>query len=998
MGICAYFLGLFLGSLFLTNGLAPGPENLSMVSITGPLWYGLKATLILLSLPAVTVVVFQYGTKRLKFKPPNADGLNEDLLNKDSLISFRRPGGSNWGERPGGASVNTAPLSPDLEMLSQYSETISPGSRKMPPGSDTISPGSDVQPNTGFRPSVKTAAALFFAGWTVQWLCLVFQATPLLGFIGEDVTLRGVICAEPQIYSGRASYHISVNAGPRADTGDLPTETGATSTSGTELSTSTGNRLDTLEQDENPNLVPMSGKVLVQVNSPKQTWRYGDLVEFSGKLDFPKPAQNPGQFNYRRYLANRGIYLVLSPWPGESGRRIARNQGSSIKAAALAIRNRLAYTGTKLFPGQEGQLLNGMVLGASGDLDPELRQTFNTSGLSHILSVSGFHVALVAALPLLLGRYWAWPSKLTFSVVLGTTVFYALICGFNPPVLRSTVMIILGMYALCFKQHKHWPTILSIAAFISTFPHPQVITEPSFQLTFAATWAILAISGPIKTALAGIPHVPTPAWLRTMLAVPLAAQLGTWPLVAYHFNQVSLISILANLLLVDLAGLLLIAGIFALFSGTISAFLGALWQPGLGLMLSIFIRLTQFFASLPGASFNTVSPPLPMIIGYYGVLWLVGNPSRLADLTFRCRTLLFHHPQLEPLLRRAAPALAITALAGLLFTLWPGRAPLQVTFLDVGEGDAIFVKTPSGQNLLIDTGPVRFDKTGAVTYDSGAKVVLPYLRSQGINYLDLLILTHQHTDHTGGAASILENLAVGQILISPQVSEEATFSQILKTAKSKGIPVLQGRAGQILRLGKHPEQDLSLKILSPGPATVQAQAGDTQSLLNNQSLVIKLTYRKHSFLFTGDAEAPVLGALAAGNSRTAQVPQTAVPATIPVPTVPIKQSRSLTQAVPLRANILKLPHHGSSTGLCPEFYQQVNPQLVIVPVGPNYFGHPNPQVLTYFRKTGIPLLRTDHWGAITLQSDGQTLVVATYAADATELKEQLRNGYQCSRK
>lgn len=758
-------------------------------------------------------------------------------------------------------------------------------------------------------------------GWMVQWLFLVFTATPLLNHPGKDVGIRGTIVEEPRTRQEWASYQVSVEEYL------LPGK-------GWQVA---------------------KGSVLVQVTKPGKPWEYGDVVEFAGKLDRPKAANNPGQFDYRRYLANRGIYLTLKAHPGQKGEGLSRQDGNLIKGAALAIRNKLAQTGTILFPGKEGQLLNGMVLGANGDLDPELRETFNITGLSHLLSVSGFHVALVAAIPVLLGRSRAWPARATFGVAMGTVLCYSLVSGLSPPVVRSAVMITLGLFAMLFKQKKHWPVILAVAAFLTTFPYPQVVTEPGYQLSFAATWAILALTPLLEKAFNSLPvTIVMPGPVKSLLAVPLAAQLGTWPLVAFHFNQVSLVSILANLLLVDLAGLILILGLIVDITGVFSLSVAGIFQLGLGILLKLFIWLAGFLAGLPGASFNTLSPPLYTLLAYFGGLWLISNGDRRGQVRRFWRTVLFRWPLLRPVFNPGIPGLVGLVVLAVLFWAWPGQNALQVTFLDVGEGDSIFVRTPGGHTMLVDTGRLQLDETGEVIYDAGAKVVLPFLRSQGVNSLDLLVLTHPHNDHIGGAGAILNHLKVGKILISPVRGGDKLYSQVLATAKTKKIPLEQGSGGQEIFL----DPEIKLRIMSPWGQDQELKTGGPETLINNQSLVIKLTYGSHSFLFTGDLEQAGMEELLATDS-------------------------------PLQSTVLKIPHHGSRTGYYPEFYRQVRPKVAIVPVGPNFFGHPHTQVVNYFLGESIPLLRTDHWGAITFQSDGEKLVAGTYAQGSAELKEQI---------
>ncbi len=803
---------------------------------------------------------------------------------------------------------------------------------------------------------------MLLLGWKGRWLFAIDTATPLLQHLGEDVQIRGIVVEQPQVRAEWSSCQLTVEQILIAG----------------------------------QSWQASSGKLLVQLSKPATTIDYGDRVQLAGKLELPKPAANPGQFDYRSYLANRGIYLTLNSQSGQEHKVIAQGGGNWIKRVALRARNSLALTGSKLFPGETGQVLNGMVLGASSDLAPELRETFNSSGLSHLLSVSGFHVALVAALPILLGRYWTWPPRATFSITTVVVIFYALVSGCSPPVLRSASMVVLGLFAVLFQQHKSWERLLAIAALLTTVQYPMVVSEPGYQLSFAATWAILALAPLLQSGLR-----------LGLLNIPLAALLGTWPLVAYHFNQISLVSLPANMLLVDLAGLILVLGLLLAITGLFSLSLAGLFQPGLGILLKLFIQAAEFLASLPGAAISTASPSVLLIVTYYALLWVITSANRRAFVRRYWKLLHFHGPTwyaklssskgtsaeswsgqgADPLISfRSSPArdllaswkanqgryllLGVFLLLGI-YWVWPSQN-LKVTFLDVGEGDSIFIRTPSGKTILIDAGRLQFRENGEVSYDAGEKVVLPFLRSQGVNALDLLVITHPHLDHFGGAQQILQHLKVGQLLVSPALGETELYARLIQTAQQQKIPVLQGSKGQQILL----DQLVNLAILAPQPPKVEqspvesagiALAKGQESHLNNQSLVLKLTYDNCSFLLTGDIEQEGITELMADSGSA------------------------------LSSTVLKLSHHGSRTGYAPEFYRLIKPKVAIITVGPNFYGHPHQQVLAYYQQQELPLLRTDQSGAVTFWTEGRKLVVETYTEDRTKLKERILYGYRSSR-
>ncbi|HEX3033434.1 MAG TPA: DNA internalization-related competence protein ComEC/Rec2 [Bacillota bacterium] len=782
-------------------------------------------------------------------------------------------------------------------------------------------------------PLTWAGTVLFLTGWVMQWLFLQGSTTPLLNHLGKGVMIRGWIAEQPKIREDWASYVVSVRQfKPQGQ----------------------GQRQGQWQQGR--------GRIVVQVAGASNVGCCGDLIEVGGLAELPDAATNPGQFDYRRYLSKRGIYLLVKA-SGEQFRIADRGAAYPLARRAIAIRSRLADNLTALFPAEEGQFLTGLVLGETGTMSQELRDTFNQTGLGHLLSVSGYHVALVGAMVVLLGTGLGWSGSLIYASTVGSILVYALICGLSPPVVRSAVMACIGTYGALFNLRRHWPTALGLAACLTTIPNPQVITEPAYQLTFAATWAILAVAPELSRWGARLFPV-MPRWLLGMVAVPLAAQLGTWPLVAFHFNQLSPLSILANLLLVDLAGVILLLGIACALTGMVSLELAAVFQWGLGRLAALFLMSAQGMARIPLGVINVVSPPIWSIVVYYCLLMLlVSNPGRLY-LRRLWQLQSFHQSQLRPVwlgVCTLGAALWLAVLCG-----WPTPAGLQVTFLDVGEGDCIFIKTPGGKNILLDTGPVQVDAGGRKLTDAGARVVVPFLRSQGVNFLDLLMLSHPHQDHTGGAEAVLDNLSVAAIIMPTAASGgqgEEKDAKVQTLANQRKIPVLQGSSGLSLAI----DHEVKLTLLGPegkgrlAASSPQADTSDPEANLNNHSLVLQLEYGDHCYLFTGDAEQPELDQL-------------------------------MTESLARRVTVLKLPHHGSKNGFSPSFIERTGPVLGVVSVGANYYGHPSINLLRYFRERAIPLLRTDTFGAVHFSDDGITTVVTTFNSMDSGQKERILHG------
>lgn len=283
----------------------------------------------------------------------------------------------------------------------------------------------------------------------------------------------------------------------------------------------------------------------------------------------------------------------------------------------------------------------------------------------------------------------------------------------------------------------------------------------------------------------------------------------------------------------------------------------------------------------------------------------------------------------ERVARRWSAALAaalVLANVWLWFLVWRGPGRLIITFLDVGQGDAIVVQSPDGHVLLVDTGPA------GDTDDAGRRIVLPFLRSRGIGRVDAILLTHPHDDHIGGAESILERVGVGRLLVSSERFVEPAYQRLLKSAHRRGVNVVTLRRGEGFILGS----EVRGEVLNP--------AAEAPLSANNGSLAIRLRYGTASVLLAGDAEA--------------------------------EAEADMVRSCDLRADVLKLSHHGSRTSTTPAFLAAVWPQAAVVSVGRrNPFGHPSPVVLTRLASASIPLFRTDRDGAVVVESDGRSLSI-----------------------
>jgi len=443
----------------------------------------------------------------------------------------------------------------------------------------------------------------------------------------------------------------------------------------------------------------------------------------------------------------------------------------------------------------------------------------------------------------------------------------------------------------------------------------------SFQLSFGATLSIVGLHGP----LAGL----FPAswqredgwvgkWVVSPLCVSLAAQLGTGPLIAHHFQQFAPISLIANLAVVPLLGLVVGLGILSALTGWFLPLVATAFSAGNYVVLKLLIGLVEGFAGIPGASVATPRPGLAFMT------WTAGLALLAAQM-----------PQ-QVWARKAGLFALLVGLNAAAWTHGLRSRELEVVFLDVGQGDGVFLRFPHGRTMVVDAG----DRSAE--FDKGARVVLPFLRYRGVDRVDVVVGTHPHNDHIGGLIALLEEVEVGHYVDSGQTGDTWTARRLRELIQEKGIRYHRAAAGDsLVGLG-----GVGGLVLHPTEAFV-AEDGASPHGLNNGSVVFRLTYGEVSLLFTGDIEEETDGAMLGWGER-------------------------------LRTRILKVAHHGSSTSSQPRFVEGVQPEIAVVSVGAfNKFGHPAAEVITYYERRETRLLRTDRRGAVIVRTDGRRLDVQT---------------------
>ena len=694
---------------------------------------------------------------------------------------------------------------------------------------------------------------------------------------------------------------------------------------------------------------PRDGQLLVGV--PRSVVvRAGD--EVAVEVQLRGPPLNANEAAYRERLRRQGV--------GALGRAyevsVLGHRSNPVGEVFAGLREWLLNGLVTTVPEPEASLAAGILLGVRAGIDPAIRDAFAIAGLSHVVAISGWNVAIVVVLlggltkPLRRRAGPVVPAVLALAAVAG----YVVLVGASPAVVRAALMAAALVLARLAGSPAHAASALMGAVLAMLLVTPSALWDVGFQLSALATGGLIVLGAPIEGRLER-----WPAWIRTPVALTVAAQLATLPVLLATFGQVSLVAPLANVAVVPLipavmagAALASLVGGLAILApvpllADVATWLsgGVAWLPLRGL-----IAVGTGAAQLPLAAVPMAGSPI-LTAAWYPILAMLARrwhrrpppetPSAVAvspdtpardhaspalpeAAAFAAAAAWLARPQ------RAALALAAILVLATVLTRPDGR--LHLTVLDIGQGDAILIEAPDGSVGLIDGGPDP-DRTLREIGEA-----LPFWQRT----IDLVQLTHPHLDHLGGLVEVLRRYHVRAYVDGGRPTETGPLRQLRAAAVAEpGIRIQNAVAGQVIPLG-----GAELEILFPTPTDVARPP--PMDDVNNTSVVVLLRYGGFRALLAGDAEAPVEQLLA---------------------------DRGALSGV----DVLKVGHHGSNSGTTPAFLAAIGPSVAIISVGQdNDYGHPHRSTLDHLAAVpGLALFRTDLDGTVEVETDGWTYGVHT---------------------
>ncbi len=670
----------------------------------------------------------------------------------------------------------------------------------------------------------------------------------------------------------------------------------------------------------------------------KPYFRYGDRLVVTGKSEEPPVFED---FDYRDYLARQGVFSTMIH-PGVE--LVEEGEGNRLLQSIFSIRSRLSQSLEQALPEPQNSMAQALLLGRRSAMPAELTQAFRDTGASHILAISGLHVGVLLGISVAFSRWLLGARRQAYLLVPLLAIWgYAALSGMSPSVQRAAIMGSIYLLGVALgRQNSIAPALAAAAAFMAAI-QPGILSDVSFQLSFTAMAGLVLLAPPVERWLLRFRADASEegGWSRALtsaMSATVAATLGTLPLVAFYFEQVSLVGLPTTLLALPALPAILGTGLLTAALGLVSPAAAEVVGWAAWLCLSYLKTVVEVFDAIPGNAVRVEGFGAPLVVAYYAALLAaVGARPRLQAISGRLSQPFGRESGLRERVESWLPGRRVfwaMAFMGVLASavIWTAAISrpdgrLHVSFLDVGQGDAIFVVTPGGRQALIDGG-------------ADPKRLLNHLGDRvpfWDDSLDLVVLTHPHEDHVAGLVEALDRYDVDLALERRFHFPSPDYALWQSVLADREVQVLQALEGQRILLGN----GVLLEVIYPPDKLLEGTTSD----VNNASIVMRLTYGETSFLLTGDVHWDA-------------------------------ESYILNRSLSIQSDVLKVPHQGSNTSSSDAFVREVAPWAAVISVGAdNAFGHPHPETMDTLR-AALPddrILTTALNGTVQFTSDGSQL-------------------------
>ncbi len=664
----------------------------------------------------------------------------------------------------------------------------------------------------------------------------------------------------------------------------------------------------------------INSKTLITIYDKKTNTKQieiGDTIVIKGHLTLPKKATNPSQFDYAKYLTNFDTFTLFyaesTDWKiekkAEGGywkflQEINRTRDSIIKKHAANIKS----------PNIE--LLGGIVFGDDAINPPdEIKKSFINSGLLHILAASGMNVTLIFGLWFFISQKVKMHYRLSIFTGIILILFYTCMTGFGPSILRASLMLIFILIGKLIDREAHTISLLFFVALLLLLHDPAMINNIGFQLSFAVTFGLL-LTCPILFEKIENKYLNI---IASACFVPLIAQLYAAPIQMFYFNTFATYSVFANIAIIPfltvvsflgfLTSIIAMIPIICTYFCKISDFV-------LNPFLSALINISDFFSSLPNSIIQTPHPSITQLILYFLLL---------LNLTF-----VLKKPKDN---KHSYLSLIILFALLIVFSLPLKNQNCEIIFFDMGNADSSLIKTPENKYILIDTGKAPYKNSQA----PAEQIILKYFKDHAIDQLDLLILTHFDSDHTGGTISILKNIKVKKVILNQHSDSSRLSKEIMDYIKTNNIKSEAIKENKELIV----ERDFKLKNI---------KNETSKKLEENETSIINLIECKgYKVLFMGDSG--------------------------------IEAYKSIDKKDLKNIDIFKVGHHGGKNVINKEMLSELNPKTAIISTGKNQYGHPRKETINLLKENKVKTLRTDYNNAIKVIITDKNIGVLTFKTD-----------------
>lgn len=646
------------------------------------------------------------------------------------------------------------------------------------------------------------------------------------------------------------------------------------------------------------------GKILIYSKKISKNFADGDLINLKLTLNKAEPELNPGGFSNSKYLKNKGVYL--QGWKASETRLLEKN--ITLKNYLIIFKKKLLFNINHLFKAENSAFIKAILLGEKEYLSFDQENLLRNAGASHLLAISGLHMGIIILSFSFVSFKLCSKKRNALYFLTAVTVIYIILVGAAVSIIRASLLALLFLWSGEFNRQGDFLNITAFTLVVNLLIAPSALFTVSLQLSYLIVFSLYYLTPLLNRAIPGA------------LAVSLAAQLGSFAVAAFYFNEYSWIAFFTNLWVIPYISVLLPLIFVIIFFSLISINLLAPFAFIIEFALKILFLLLEFMTDLQGLPLVISAPNLFHIFIYYICLFLLPLLYQKYYIYFNIKKNLFW--------RKAV--LTIFILTLIMFFVKIDSGLLEIDFISVGQGDGIFIKFPDGKNMLIDTGPPGSDGRSA------EYTIVSYLNHIGVRNLDYVLISHFDADHVGGLIHLLKRKEIDKILIPPFKQKTIYHYQLEKEMKSNKNFKIEYVTENI----NFTTSGCKLQILNP-------QSSNFFEDRNENSAVLLLKYGLKKFLFTGDLSKK-------GENR-------------------IIKDYDLSNL-----DLLKIGHHGSNTSTGKKLLAESRPRLAVISVGKNNFGHPSPQVISRLNKFKIRHFRTDRDGLVKVVSNGKNIFFKTY--------------------